>query len=48
LFITGGAVTRVAIGASLLNYTLFFGPDLWQRFLLKWEVYRNRRRFRDR
>ena len=44
--IFGSFVTRVAIAASLLNYVLFFGPDLWQGFKLRWEVWRNRRRFR--
>lgn len=44
--ITGSAATRVAIGASLINYALFFGPDHWQGLKLKIEVYRNRRRLR--
>lgn len=42
----GGFVTRAAVAASLFNYFLFFGPDLWQALKLKIEVARNRRRFR--
>jgi hypothetical protein len=45
-FVTGSTVTRVGIGASLVNYGLFFGPQIWQTAKLKLEVYRNRRRFR--
>jgi len=44
-FLSGGFVTRVAIGTSLFNYALFFGPELWQEAVLKWQVFRNRRRF---
>jgi hypothetical protein len=43
-FLSGSFGTRVAIAASLLNYALFFGQDIWQGFHLRWEVYRNRRR----
>ena len=46
-FITGGTVSRIAIGASLFNYFLFFGQDLWQGVKLKIHVYRNRNRFRN-
>lgn len=42
--ITGSMLTRVAIVASLANYALFFGPDLWQSLRLKIQVYRNRHR----
>lgn len=42
----GSFVVRVAIGASLFNYFLFFGPDLWESAKLKIEVMKNRRRFR--
>jgi len=45
-FLTGSFGTRVEIGASLSNYILFFGPDLWRAARLKWEVYRNRQRFK--
>jgi membrane associated rhomboid family serine protease len=46
IFIFGSFNTRVAIGASLSNYALFFGVDIWKAALLKWEVFRNRRRLR--
>lgn len=45
-FIREDFVTRVAIGTSLFNYALFFGPELWQEAILKWQVFRNRRRFK--
>jgi membrane associated rhomboid family serine protease len=45
-FVTGNFVFRVAIGASLFNYFLFFGPTLWQAAALRVEVWKNRRRFR--
>jgi membrane associated rhomboid family serine protease len=45
-FLWGGFVTRVAIGTSLLNYAIFFGPELWEQAALKWQVYKNRRRMR--
>ena len=44
--IMGSNVTRVAIVASLLNYLLFFGADIWRAVQLRVAVYRNRRRFR--
>lgn len=44
--VRGSTITRVAIGASLVNYVLFFGPQIWEIVALKWEVLRNRRRFR--
>jgi len=44
-FVMGGLVTKVGIAASLANYYLFFGPEIWQRLRLRIEVYRNRRRF---
>ncbi len=46
-FLWGSFASRVAIGSSLANYGLFFGPDLWQALRLRWEVYKNRRRFRS-
>jgi len=46
-FVTGGPVTRVAIAASLVNYVLFFGSQIWETIKLKIEVYRARRRFRS-
>jgi len=45
--IIGSSVTRIALAASLLNYILFFGQDLWKAASLRVEVYRNRRRFRS-
>jgi membrane associated rhomboid family serine protease len=45
-FLAGSFSTRVAIGSALLNYALFFGGDLSRAARLKWEVIRNRRRFR--
>jgi membrane associated rhomboid family serine protease len=44
--IVGPGPARWAILASLVNYVLFFGPQLWQSAKLKIEVYRNRRRLR--
>jgi hypothetical protein len=45
-FVLGSFTTRVALGASLANYGLFFGADIWRAAQLKWEVYQNRRRFK--
>jgi membrane associated rhomboid family serine protease len=45
-FVWDGFLTRVAIGASLLNYAIFFGPELWQKAVLKGQVFRNRQRFK--
>lgn len=44
--IAGSFTKRVEIGASLSNYMLFFGADIWRTVCLRWEVYRNRKRFR--
>jgi hypothetical protein len=44
-FVMGNFATRVAIGSSLANYFVFFGEDLWIAARLRWQVYRNRRRF---
>lgn len=44
--LTGNAATRVTILAALVNYGVFFGPQHWETIRLKWEVYRNRKRFR--
>jgi membrane associated rhomboid family serine protease len=46
-FFLGSFGSRVAIGASLSNYALFFGADIGRAARLRWEVYRNRRRFRS-
>ncbi len=43
----GNLVTRVAIAASLLNYSLFFGAHHWDTLRLKVQVYRNRKRFKS-
>jgi len=43
-FFMGSYVTRVAIAASLANFFLFFGGDLWAGLRLRWDVFRNRRR----
>ena len=43
----GSTTTRVAIGASLVNYFLFFGAQIWETIKLRVDVYRARRRFRD-
>jgi hypothetical protein len=45
-FVFGSFTTRIAIGASLANYGLFFGADIWMAAQLRWEVYKNRRRFK--
>lgn len=44
-FLRGDSVVRAGILASLFNYAIFFGPDLLQTARLKWQVYRNRRRW---
>jgi hypothetical protein len=44
--ITGSATTRVAILASLVNYAIFFGPQIGERLKLKIDVWKNRRRFK--
>ncbi len=38
---------RVAIVAALVNYVIFFGPQIWENVKLRIEVYRNRRRFKQ-
>jgi hypothetical protein len=45
-FALGSFSTRVGIAASLTNYGLFFGEDIWRAAQLRWEVYKNRRRFK--
>jgi membrane associated rhomboid family serine protease len=45
-FLLGSFGTKVAIVASLANYFLFFGADIWSAVNLRWDVYRNRRRFK--
>jgi membrane associated rhomboid family serine protease len=44
-FVLGDNVLRVGIAASLVNYLLFFGSQIWHAITLRWDVYRNRRRF---
>jgi membrane associated rhomboid family serine protease len=46
--IFGSLVTRAGIAASLVNYFLFFGGQLWDRVKLRVAVIRNRRRFEGR
>ena len=43
-FILGGAVGRITIAASLVNYALFFGPQIVRSARLRWDVYKNRKR----
>jgi membrane associated rhomboid family serine protease len=45
--IWGSFSTRVAVGASLANYGLFFGADIGRAAQLKWDVYKNRKRFKS-
>jgi membrane associated rhomboid family serine protease len=45
-FVTSGAQTRLAVAAGLANYFLLLGPDLWGRAKLRWQVHRNRRKWR--
>lgn len=45
--LTGSAVTRIGLTASLFNYFLFFGPMVLESAKLRWEVWRNRSRFRE-
>ncbi|HRY28665.1 MAG TPA: hypothetical protein P5079_01360 [Elusimicrobiota bacterium] len=47
-FLTGGLLTRLAILAGLINYILLLGPDLRERLMLRWQTYRNRRRWKTR
>lgn len=44
-FLVGGWVTRAVVTASLVNYALLLGPDLWEKGKLWLEVRRNRRRW---
>ncbi len=44
-FLTGDGVTRLTVAASLVNYGLLLGPDLWEKARLWAEVRRNRRRW---
>lgn len=44
-FLSGGIVTRWAVGAALVNYFLLLGPDIWEKLKLWAEVQRNRRRW---
>ncbi len=45
LVFMGSTTDRVAIGASLVNYFLFFGSSIWRTVRLRWDVYWNRRKF---
>jgi membrane associated rhomboid family serine protease len=45
-FLMGSSASRASIVASLANYGIFFGPQIWESAKLRWEVYKNRRRFR--
>ncbi len=45
MFITGSMVARAEIAASLFNYFLFFGMGLFQSARLRFEVWKNRRRW---
>jgi membrane associated rhomboid family serine protease len=44
-FCFGDMIQRVNIIASLVNYFLFFGPGIYRSAELRYQVYRNRRRF---
>lgn len=46
-FLTGDIFERWAVAAGLVNYVVFFGPELWAQVWLKVQVWRNRRRFRS-
>lgn len=41
----GGATTRLTIAAALLSYLVLLGPTLRDRAVLRWTVFRNRRRW---
>jgi hypothetical protein len=43
---SGDLLTRLSITAALLNYFLFFGPELWQKARLRVQVWNNRRRWK--
>lgn len=45
-FLTAGFLARLAVAAAVANYLLILGPDLWEKATLRWQVYRNRRRWR--
>jgi hypothetical protein len=44
-FLAGDMVTRLAIAASLVNYFLLLGPDLWEKFQLWRQLRRSRGRW---
>lgn len=46
VLIRGTASDRIAIIGSLLNFFIFFGPDIYKMIKLKIKVMRNRSRFR--
>lgn len=45
-FLTGGVLARLAVAAAVANCLLLLGPDLWEKAALRWQVYRNRRRWK--
>lgn len=44
-FLFGGMVTRVAILFSLLNFFLFFGPDIFSGIRRRWNSHQRRKEF---
>jgi hypothetical protein len=46
-FGTMGSTTRLAIAAAVLSYLVLLGPALRERVLLRWQVFRNRRRWKN-
>jgi hypothetical protein len=44
-FLTSGWMGRLTVAASLVNYVLLLGPDLWEKARFWTEVRRNRRRW---
>lgn len=46
LFIVGGAAERFAIVFSLINFFVFFGPDVWRTMKQNYKTSKRRREFR--
>jgi len=44
-FIQGGAVQRMAIVFSLINFFLFFGPDVWRTMKQNYNTVRRRKQY---
>lgn len=42
-----GPTTRLAIAAAILSYLVLLGPALRERAMLRWQVFRNRRRWKN-